>query len=47
MPIVHDSSSEWSSERNDRIGKYLTVFRKQADGSWKIFRDCFNLDVPA
>ncbi len=23
-------------------GKFLTVLRQQADGSWKIFRDCSN-----
>jgi uncharacterized protein (TIGR02246 family) len=23
-------------------GKFLTIFRKQSDGSWKIFRDCYN-----
>jgi uncharacterized protein (TIGR02246 family) len=23
-------------------GKYLTIFRRQSDGSWKIYRDCFN-----
>jgi ketosteroid isomerase-like protein len=27
-------------------GKYETIFRRQADGSWKIFRDCFNSNVP-
>jgi len=27
-------------------GKYLTIFEKQADGSWKIARDCFNSNVP-
>jgi len=27
-------------------GKSLTVLRKQADGSWKIFRDIFNSNVP-
>jgi ketosteroid isomerase-like protein len=27
-------------------GKYLTIFKKQADGSWKIFRDCFNSNAP-
>ena len=26
-------------------GKFLTIFRKQADGSWKIFRDCYNSTV--
>ena len=26
-------------------GKYLTVFKKQADGSWKIYRDCYNSNV--
>ena len=28
------------------IGKYLTILKKQTDGSWKIYRDCFNSDVP-
>lgn len=27
-------------------GKYLTIFEKQADGSWKIARDCFNYNAP-
>jgi uncharacterized protein (TIGR02246 family) len=27
-------------------GKYLTIFRKQADGSWKCVRDIFNSDLP-
>ncbi len=27
-------------------GKFLTVFRRQPDGSWKIRRDCFNSNVP-
>ncbi|MFX1516393.1 MAG: YybH family protein, partial [Promethearchaeota archaeon] len=28
-------------------GKFLTVFEKQEDGSWKIVRDIFNFNVPS
>lgn len=28
-------------------GKYLTVWRKQADGSWKVIEHIFNSDLPA
>ena len=28
------------------IGKYLTILKKQIDGSWKIYCDCFNSNVP-
>lgn len=28
-------------------GKYLTIFERQADGSWKIARDCFNYNAPS
>ena len=27
-------------------GKFLTILRKQDDGSWKIYRDCFNSNQP-
>ncbi len=27
-------------------GKYLAIYRKQADGTWKASRDMFNSDVP-
>jgi ketosteroid isomerase-like protein len=26
-------------------GKYLTIFKKQPDGIWKIYRDAFNSNV--
>jgi ketosteroid isomerase-like protein len=28
------------------VGKYATVWNKQADGSWKVVVDCFNADGP-
>jgi ketosteroid isomerase-like protein len=27
-------------------GKYLTVWKKQEDGSWKVLYDMFNSDLP-
>lgn len=26
-------------------GKFLTIFKRQADGTWRIYRDCFNSNV--
>ncbi|UCF69251.1 MAG: nuclear transport factor 2 family protein [Acidobacteriota bacterium] len=28
------------------VGKYVTLWRKQSDGSWKVIVDCFNADGP-
>jgi ketosteroid isomerase-like protein len=28
-------------------GKYVTVYKKQADGGWKAVADIFNADAPA
>ena len=28
-------------------GKYITILKRQADGSWKIHRDIFNSNVPS
>jgi ketosteroid isomerase-like protein len=33
-------------EAMDDIGKYITVYQRQADGSWKIARDIWNSDRP-
>lgn len=27
-------------------GKFLTIYRKEADGSWVITHDCFNSNIP-
>ena len=27
-------------------GKFLTVFRRQDDGTWRIYRDAFNMNTP-
>lgn len=29
------------------VGKYLLVWKRQADGSWKVFREIYNTDLPA
>ncbi len=28
-------------------GKFLSILRRQPDGSWKIYRDCFSSNVPS
>jgi ketosteroid isomerase-like protein len=28
------------------VGKYVTVWKKQADGQWKVVADIFNRDAP-
>jgi uncharacterized protein (TIGR02246 family) len=33
-------------EMTDR-GKYMVVWKRQADGSWKLYRDMFNTSMPA
>lgn len=37
---------EGSSPIND-TGKYIEIWKKQADGGWKVVRDIFNSDLPA
>jgi len=36
-----------SGKTIDDKGKYVTVWQKQADGSWKVIRDIFNSDIPS
>jgi ketosteroid isomerase-like protein len=43
---VQDFTAKATGQTTHIDGKFLTIFKKQADGSWKIFRDCFNSNVP-
>jgi uncharacterized protein (TIGR02246 family) len=36
-----------SGERTRDTGKYIVVYRRQADGGWKVIADQFNSDLPA
>ena len=40
-------TSKDGSEKMAGTGKFLTIFQRQEDGSWKIARDCFNGNGPA
>jgi ketosteroid isomerase-like protein len=40
------SFKEASGKAVSDRGKYLTVWKKQADGSWKVLFDMFNSDLP-
>ncbi|MBI1941234.1 MAG: SgcJ/EcaC family oxidoreductase [Acidobacteria bacterium] len=40
---VHDPKGKPVTDR----GKYITVWKKQADGTWKVAADIFNSDLPA
>ncbi len=35
------------SAQVENRGKYIEIWRKQADGAWKLVRDIFNSDLPA
>lgn len=41
--VAKDASGKTVTDK----GKYLEVFTKQADGSWKCTADCWNSDLPA
>jgi len=43
---TQDLTSKGSGKLTHVDGKFLTILKQQTDGSWKIFRDCFNSNVP-
>jgi len=43
---TQDMTSKETGKITHVDGKFLTILKKQDDGSWKIFRDCFNSNVP-
>jgi len=42
----YSMTSKESGETTTRAGKELDIFKRQADGSWKIYIQCYNFDVP-
>ena len=42
MTLTDPGSKKTATDK----GKYLTVFKKQTDGSWKAVQDTFNSDMP-
>ena len=45
--VVNFAQVDNAGEKMAGAGKFLTIFQKQDDGSWKIARDCFNGNGPA
>ena len=45
-PYTHMLTPKAGGKTSSFVGKYLTIFQRQADGSWKIYIDCFNYDGP-
>ena len=43
---TYDSEREVEGKAVRVDGKFLTILKRQPDGTWKIYRDCFNSNVP-
>jgi len=57
ITVAGDWAYSWGTYKDSRTpkaggetvyidGKFLTILKRQPDGSWKQFRDCFNSNVP-
>ncbi len=42
---TYDSERVAGGKTSRINGKFLTILKRQPDGSWKIYRDCFNSNV--
>jgi uncharacterized protein (TIGR02246 family) len=43
---TQDMTAKATKQATHFEGKFLTIFKQQSDGSWKIYRDCFNSNLP-
>jgi uncharacterized protein (TIGR02246 family) len=43
---TQDLTSKKTKQVSHFDGKFLTILREQDDGTWKIYRDCFNSNTP-
>ena len=43
---IGTTANDAKGKQVNDTGKYVVVFRKQADGAWKVAADIFNSDLP-
>jgi len=43
---TYDSERMVKGEAVRVDGKFLTILKRQPDGTWRIYRDCFNSNIP-
>lgn len=46
MGVYQATMNDAAGKPMASVGKYVTVWKKQADGQWKVVADCFNADGP-
>lgn len=44
--FTQDMTAKEAKKVSHFEGKFLTIFKRQDDGAWKIYRDCFNSNLP-
>lgn len=43
---TYDMSMVIGPAKVNEVGKYLTIWKKQSDGSWKVYAEIWNSDAP-